>query len=119
MVNFTCSWSLHHAQGVRIEAYGDAGTLLLDKEDKLWGARKGDKAIAAIDIPARLALPQLNVYHHARSFAVLAKEVAQAVLGVDAPRHYATFEDGVRVQQVLGAVEESANGLGWVRLAPV
>jgi predicted dehydrogenase len=119
LVSFTCSWSLHHAQGVRIEAYGDEGTLLLDREDKLWGAKKGDKAISAIEVPARLALPELNAYHHARSFSVLAREVAAAVQGAGGPRRFATFEDGVRVQQVLAAVEESMRGRGWVALPGV
>jgi predicted dehydrogenase len=97
------SWSLHFAAGVRVDAYGDEGSLHLEPDGRLLGARLGEGALAPIPLPPSLALDPAGRDHRlVPHFAALARELAATVRG-EAPDDpvMATFEDGWRLQRVL------------------
>ena len=112
-VTLTGSWSIHHPPGIRVEAYGDEGTLVLDPSGKLLGGRKSESGLAELTIPPELALPE-GMPANVGAFALLAQDLAQAIQGGHEPI-YATLEDGLRVQEVIDTVLAGPEA-GWVKL---
>lgn len=107
------SWSLHQGSGTRLEAYGDEGTLVLNSLDSLQGARRSDKGL--VEIKPEFALPE-GTQGHIGAFAALLIELKRTLRGESGDTLYATFEDGLRVQQVLDAVRADRPE-SWTRLA--
>jgi predicted dehydrogenase len=102
------TWNAHHGAGTRLEAYGDRGSLVLDGNGKLFGGRSGEGGLVEIEIPARLEPP---IAGNAGAMTLLALDLARAIKSLATPGWkpaYATFRDGVRVQEVIDAV--LANG---------
>ena len=113
--------------GERIEAYGSNGALVIDNSGKLYGARAGAGAnsLTEIEIPQRLTGAALGLTaDNARltPFVTLAQRFVRAVQQRDAGESDTTpapsFNDGLRVQEVLDAARQSAETGQWVSLAP-
>jgi predicted dehydrogenase len=100
------SWSLPGGPGTRIEAYGSAGSLRLDTAGKLYGARLGEGQPVELPVPPRLALPTISADHRLiPHFAALSGLLAAAVRGEAVPDGaYATFVDGLRLQEIVDTV---------------
>lgn len=107
------SWATRHGTGVRVEAYGRDGTLVLEPSGRLLGARTGEPL-------AELATPdsaQLRYPHDGSPlipmFASLAEDVAAAISKERPPfgdEHlFATLDDGRLVQTVIDRVSPRAN----------
>lgn len=108
------SYVAHHGGGNQIEVHGDAGSLVLDHDDRLWG-RRGAAAPEDLSVPDPLAeAPGVPASVWGRSFAHLARELVAAIVERRAPRRGATFADGLRCQQVLDAVRRSHQERRWV-----
>ena len=105
-----------HGVGPRIEVWGDEGCLLLDAEDRLWGARRGE-GLAEITEPETLASPPGMEYVSlwGVSFVRLVDHVVSVALDGAPVAPAATFRDGLAVQRVLDAVRRTAR-TGWVEV---
>ncbi len=108
------SYVAHHGGTNQIEIHGDAGSLVIDHDDRLWGRRAGatPEELTAPD-PLEGA-PGVPASVWARSFVYLARELVAAIREGRAPRRGATFADGLRCQQVLDAVRRSHEAGRWV-----
>jgi predicted dehydrogenase len=108
----------HHPQGYRAELFGDDGSLILDAQERLWGARRGESQLTeytVADPAADLAGIEKSIW--ARSFVHLVDHVTGAVAAGVRPTQGATFEDGLRCQQVLDAIHASWDERRWVEVA--
>jgi predicted dehydrogenase len=105
-----------HGVGPRIEVWGDEGYLLLDAEDRLWGARRG-QALEELSEPERLAPPPGMDYASlwGVSFVRLVDHLVQATLDGAPVAPAATFADGLAVQRVLDAVRQTTR-TGWAKV---
>lgn len=97
----TGTWAVHGGSGVRLEAYGTEGTLVLDAAGRVLGARVGEP-LAEIPAPAALAVPYSGP-GMVPLFAALAADLAGAVDRGE-PGLFARFADGLAVQEVIDAV---------------
>lgn len=104
-----------HGLGPRTEIWGDGGTLILDQEERLWGARRGE-SLQEITEPETLKAPPGMDYSPlwGLSFVRLAAHVVSAILDGTPVAPAATFADGLQVQRVMDAVRASAKP--WVEL---
>jgi predicted dehydrogenase len=103
-----------HGVGPRIEVWGDEGHLLLDAEDRLWGARRGEGP-AELTEPETLTSPAGMEYVSlwGVSFVRLVDHVVRAALDGAPVEPAATFRDGLAVQRVLDGVRRATQA-GWV-----
>jgi predicted dehydrogenase len=103
-----------HTVGPRIEVWGDAGSLVLDEADRLWGGRLGEPLVELTD-PETLPTPPGMQYVSlwGLSFVRLVDHLVQSVLDGSPIAPAATFHDGAAVQRVLDAVRQ-ATRMGWV-----
>lgn len=113
----------HHGFGVRLEAYGTKGSLVMLDDKRLLAGRAGE-SLAEVPIPAHFEIPGVTFPAQYESyipaFAVMVDNLVQAVRGRNEPgpsRSYATFRDGVAVQAVLDAVRRSHTEGCWVSLS--
>jgi predicted dehydrogenase len=93
------SWSVHHGMGLRVEAFGDKGTLVLPDPDTLLGATANEEALTPVALPHRAG-------GHAGAFADMLADIEQVLRGERSSGYFATFEDGLRVQEFIAAVTE-------------
>jgi predicted dehydrogenase len=108
------SYVAHHGGSNQIEVHGDAGSLVIDHDDRLWGRRLG-AGVEELSVADPLEdVPGLPASIWGRSFAHLARELVAAIREVRAPQRGATFADGLRCQQVLDAVRRSHHENRWV-----
>jgi len=95
VVTNTQMWAGHFGSS-KVEIYGEEGTIIYHaKGDEIWGARKGDKELAPLPIPADLAYE----WQVESDFVKAVK--GQKVEGVP------TFLDGVKNMEYLEAVYTS------------
>src|SRR5262249_34345149 len=102
----------------RLLAHGESGSLLLDESEKLWGRREGEAEYSDLTPPPDPFDPVAHGMRDttwARAFVRLARAVHSAIAEGkrDVPLA-ASFEDGVRVQQVLDAIRLSSRERRWV-----
>jgi predicted dehydrogenase len=97
--SLTVSWSIHHGSGVRLEAYGSEGTLVLDPSGRLSGGRSDEVGLAELPVPEQFGERELAVSRTAR-FASLFAELARSIGGSSEKPLFATFEDGVRLREL-------------------
>lgn len=104
-----------YGEGPRVEIWGDEGTLRLDAQERLWGARRGGEWREMTE-PETLAAPPGMEYEPlwGLSFVRFADHLITAVLDGAPIAPAATFRDGLAVQRVLDAVRRS--GGGWEAL---
>lgn len=111
------SYVAHHGGSNQIEVHGDAGSLVIDHDERLWGRRLGAAAPEELTAPDPLeGASGVPASVWGRSFAHLARELVAAIREGRAPRRGATFADGLRCQQVLDAVRRSNDEGRWVTL---
>lgn len=106
-----------HVRGNRVEAFGDEGSLILDAEGRLWGARKGETDFKDLSVVDPLASPEgvfKNVW--TRSFAHQARYMVDVIRTGGVVERGATFYDGVRCQEVMDAAKESWEQGKWLEL---
>jgi len=98
-----------HGVGPRTEIWGEEGTLILDQEERLWGARRGE-SLREITEPETLEAPPGMNYSSlwGLSFIRLAAHVVNAILEEAPVAPTATFADGLQVQRVLDTVRATA-----------
>lgn len=106
-----------HSVGPRTEIWGGEGTLILDVEERLWGARRGE-SLKEMTEPETLKPPAGMDYAPlwGLSFVRLSEHVVNAILDKTSIAPAATFADGLRVQRVMDAVRASA--LQWIEIPP-
>lgn len=104
-----------HGIGPRTEIWGDGGTLILDHEERLWGARRGENP-AEVTEPETVKAPPGMEYSPlwGLSFVRLADHLVNAILEKTPVAPAATFADGCVVQRVMDAVRASARQ--WVEV---
>jgi predicted dehydrogenase len=106
-----------HARGNRVEVYGNEGSLALDADNRLWGARVGEKDFEEFTVPDPLVSMDTiapNVW--TRSFAHLARHMIDTIRSGGQVRQGATFLDGLRCQAVLDAAKQSWDEERWVEI---
>jgi predicted dehydrogenase len=96
-----------HAEGPRIELWGDDGTLRLDARERLWGARPGEDW-RELTQPETVEAPPGMDYGPlwGLSFVRITDHLVSAILDGASITPAATFEDGLAVQRVMDAVNE-------------
>jgi predicted dehydrogenase len=105
-----------HNIGNLTQVFGSKGTITLDNADeKLWFARAGQSFEEITETDPNAALPGLNKGIWNVSVVALLREMAAAIAEGRPPREGATFEDGLRNQEVLDAVRISGTERRWVR----
>jgi predicted dehydrogenase len=112
LVTMTGSWSLRHPAGVRVDAYGSEGTLHLEPDGRLLGARAADPNLQRMEPDDHLpAAP--GAHYLVPHFIALAEDVAAAVDGrlAEADRVYATFDDGYHLQRVIDTIQTGGRSL--------
>ncbi|MDQ7843500.1 MAG: Gfo/Idh/MocA family oxidoreductase [Armatimonadota bacterium] len=97
-----------HAEGPRIELWGDEGSLRLDGQERLWGARKGGEWRELTE-PETLTAPPGMDYPSlwGLSFVRFADHLIAAILDHSPLAPAATFADGLAVQRVLDVIRQS------------
>jgi predicted dehydrogenase len=106
-----------HPQGSRTEIHGEAGSLILDADDRLWGRRAGESDVTELTVPdpnRDLARVEKNVW--AVSFVGLARHAVECIRAGKQAEQGATFYDGLRAQQVMDAIRESWQARRWVEV---
>jgi predicted dehydrogenase len=106
-----------HARGTRVELWGDGGTLVIDEQERLWGATAGQH-FAELTEPDTLTSPPGMQYAApwGLSFVRLADHVVNAILDDRPLAPAATFEDGLQVRRVMDGLH-SASRTGWQSVA--
>lgn len=111
------SYVAHHGGFNSIEIHGEAGSLVLDHDDRLWGRRMGEAEPTEHTVADPLfGAPDLQPTVWNVSFVHLAHELLAAIREGRAPREGATFLDGLRNQLVLDAARRSWDEKRWVTL---
>jgi predicted dehydrogenase len=103
-----------HTVGPRAEVWGDAGSLVLDEADRLWGGKLGEplqELTEAETLPTPPGMQYVSLW--GLSFVRLVDHLVEAVLDGAPVAPAATFRDGLAVQRVLDAVRQSSRS-GWV-----
>jgi predicted dehydrogenase len=100
----------------KIEAYGSDGTLILDLEDRLLGARQGKKQIEEIPIEREPYQDELPIFlqRQRRCLEQIIDEMSRGIQ--DGKQRSPSFVDGVRCQEVIDAIRISAEEKSWVSL---
>lgn len=110
--------------GERMELYGSQGTLILDNEGRLYGAKAGEERLQQLPIPKEYSDGVSSDDQRLRPFVRLAGDFVNAVreskvagrpLGQEVPP---SFADGFKVQQVIDAARRSTEAKSWVSLPP-
>ncbi len=106
-----------HGVGPRAEIWGAEGTLVLDGEERLWGAKRGE-SLKELSEPETLKAPSGMDYSPlwGLSFIRLADHVVSTILDHAPIAPAATFADGLQVQRVMDAVRASAGR--WIEIPP-
>jgi predicted dehydrogenase len=95
------SWSVRHAGGISFSAYGDEGAMHLHPDGKLFGARNNDSTLT--ELVPDVAIRSVEGHRLRAPFFALVEDLASTICNPTAEHRatYATFEDGVRLQQVI------------------
>lgn len=102
-----------HGEGPRIELWGDEGSLRLDAQERLWGARRGGEWTELSDRETLTPPPGMDYSPlWGLSFVRLADHLITAILDGAPIAPVATFADGLAVQRALDAVR--ASGGRWL-----
>jgi predicted dehydrogenase len=108
LFGLTGSWAVHHAAGQRWEIYGSHGTLMLDRDERLFGARAGGGPLQELPTPPEFAFAtrsQDRMQRLVPLYSALLAELRDQILGrAGASPIYGTFADGVRLLEIGEAV---------------
>jgi predicted dehydrogenase len=99
----------HAYEGIRWEMHGTEGSLWLNGDGRLYGARRGWSEREELSLPDGLGPgPILDDSHWARGTVLLARAIRDAIRAGSGVPFAATFADGLRTQRVLDAARRSA-----------
>lgn len=120
----TCSTAALFGPGGRVEAYGSEGTLWAPQKsfnpevtDILLGAKQGEAQLQEmLPPPAKYRPFDDDRDHRLMAFRLMVDKVVQAVK-TGSQVQGATFEDGLKVQEVIDAIYESERTGRWVEFA--
>jgi len=106
----------------RIEVIGSEGTLYLDEAGTLWGCKVGGKTWETIPVKdddvSKKDREKIPDTVWARSFLRFSRRISETLAsGGEAVPDAATFEDGLRIQEVLDAVRASSEKGGWEKVS--
>jgi len=101
LLSLAGSWSVHHGPGLRVEAYGADGTLVMPDTERLQGATGVEQELTVIE--SDFPLPE-GTESQMGAFVHLLNDLEAVLRGNKASGHYATFADGVAVQRVIEAI---------------
>ena len=117
-VNLTLSAVTREDPWQKIGLHGEKGSLVLDEHQRLWKRAHGDGGYTEVlveDSPLPPPGSKVPDTVWARAFLLYAQAIREAILRNQATvPGAATFEDGLRNQQVLDAVRESSKRGDWV-----
>lgn len=100
----------------KIEAYGSEGTLILDADDRLWGAQGGKKEFEEIPIE-RAPYAEGEPIFSQRQRGGLERLVDEMIRGIrENKQRPPSFIDGVRCQEVMDAIHMSHARKSWISL---
>ena len=109
-----------HKRGSRVEAYGDEGSLILDEEGRLWGARKREEDFEDLSVPDPVtSMEGISKNVWARSFVHQARYLVDVILTRGVVEKGATFYDGMRCQEVMDAIRRSWKQEMWVEIGRI
>jgi predicted dehydrogenase len=110
----------HHGEGLRLEAFGTKGSIILTDDMHLLAGRAGEP-MSEVVLPPRFKVEGIAYSERLDArlpgFLVLVDNLVDALRGTRRPgpsRDYATFRDGVAVQAILDAVRRSHADGRWV-----
>jgi predicted dehydrogenase len=95
IVSFVGSSAMYHGSGIRFEAYGSAGTLVLDSGGRVHGGTSKDDGLAELAIPGGFGGAATTPDPVGRHEPLIG-EVAAKIRGDAGETSFATFEDGLR-----------------------
>jgi predicted dehydrogenase len=108
------SYVAHHGGSNQLEVHGDAGSLVIDHADRLWGRQATAAQAEELSVADPLeGLPGVASNVWSRSFIHLARELVAAIQEGRPLQRGATFADGLRCQQILDAVRRSHERGCW------
>jgi len=110
-------WAAQHSVGYRLEAYGLDGSMLLENDQVLKGARKEEKTLTELPVDRK----RWNPVHTEGPFPFaffcrLAQEFIESIETGD--ERSPSFEDGLRCQEVIDAIHESSRTGRRVKIHP-
>lgn len=115
LVSATCSYASPFGEGLRVQAVGSGGVLMLDPDGALRGARAGAAALQPLPVPRafyrRDLLPEVGDERLLGFIALVEHFCGWALDGVPASP---SFEDGERNQRVIDAIVRSAREGRWI-----
>jgi len=101
-----------HPGGPRLELWGEDGSLRLDGDERLWGARRGEEWRELTEPETADAPPGMDYAPlWGLSFVRVTDHLVKAILDGGPVEPAASFADGVAVQRVMDAVKEA--GRSW------
>jgi predicted dehydrogenase len=107
-----------HQQGPRIEIWGDAGTIVLDQQERLWTGKRGQDLDEVTDPEPLKPAPGMEYSRlSGLSFIRLVENLVGIILDGRPMEPAATFHDGLQVQRTMAAICESAQRGSWVALS--
>ncbi|MDI1240439.1 MAG: Gfo/Idh/MocA family oxidoreductase [bacterium] len=91
-----------------LEFFGAEGAMRIGHRGEVYIAKNGEKEWTAIEVDFAPPIPGVPDTGFARGFMAFAPKIVDAISGGGAAiEHAATFDDGIRVQRVLDAAQES------------
>lgn len=106
----------HAPSGNRFEAYGTRGTLVVDRQEHLWGARAGANALEELPLPQAL-LTRFGDYPLNSQAGAFIQLVHVFVRGIREGTPVApSIADGLKVQEVMEGIHRSHAERRWVDL---
>jgi predicted dehydrogenase len=107
-----------HNRGNQTEIYGSEGTILLSNDDEILRVAKSGQAFEEMTIKdPNAALPGVNAGIWNVSVVALMQELTDAIRENRPLKAGATFEDGLKCQQVMDAVRHSSKERKWINLS--
>jgi predicted dehydrogenase len=106
-----------HNRGNQTEIYGSEGTILLSNDDEILRVAKSGEAFEQMTIKDPNAdLPGVNAGIWNVSVVALMQELMSAIRENRPLKAGATFEDGLKCQQVMDAVRQASRERKWINL---
>lgn len=117
LVTLGSSMLAGHGQGSRVEVYGSKGTLILEPDGTLLGAREDESAVKPLEVPEHYFRRDLlgeGTPARLQPFITLAEQFCGWAL--EGRPSSPSFEDGVQVQRVHDAIRRSNEERCWVNV---
>ncbi len=100
--------------GARVEIFGTQGTLVIERDRTLLGARQGEGGLAEIPLPDHLTRPDLTTDPRLLPFMLLIEKLADGIRSGQNPSP--NFGDALRCQEIMDAIHLSHDRRRWIDL---